>query len=84
MKKVEEKVKEKVKEKDTYMLKELAELYGISTKSLNTLLEPHWDYIGKKKGWYFSPLQKARIFERLERPACLLDDEYTPENKKVA
>ncbi|MCD6068899.1 MAG: hypothetical protein K0S33_3725 [Bacteroidetes bacterium] len=84
MKNAEGKPNEKVKEKDTYMLKELAALYGISEKAFRTMLKPHLDYIGKKEGRYFSPLQKARIWERLEKPACLLDDEFIPESKKVA
>ena len=49
-------------------LKELAALYGVSTKCLRTWLQPHLPSIGTKKGKYFTTLQVAIIFEKLGTP----------------
>jgi transposase len=47
---------------------ELAEMYGISVKTLRTWLKPHQDVIGKRVGWYYTTLQVRIIFERLGYP----------------
>jgi hypothetical protein len=51
-----------------YTLKELAALYGVSTKCLRTWMLPHNEHIGDKKGRYFTALQVRIIFDRLGLP----------------
>lgn len=51
-----------------YTLKELAALYGVSTKCLRTWLLPHQENIGEKKGRYFTTLQVRTIFRFLGEP----------------
>lgn len=51
-----------------YTLKELAALYGVSTKCLRTWLEPHAAAVGEKKGRYFTTLQVRIIFKKLGEP----------------
>jgi len=51
-----------------YTLKELAALYGVSTKCLRTWMQPHNEHIGEKKGRYFTALQVRIIFDRLGLP----------------
>lgn len=51
-----------------YTLKELAALYGVSTKCLRTWMLPHQESIGEKKGRYFTTLQVRAIFRYLGEP----------------
>ena len=51
-----------------YMAKELAELYGVSTKTLRTWLQPHMQAIGERKSRYFTALQVRIIFDKLGMP----------------
>jgi len=52
-----------------YTAKELAALYGVSTKTLRTWLLPHQQAIGEKISRYFTSLQIRIIFEKLGSPA---------------
>jgi DNA-binding transcriptional MerR regulator len=52
-----------------YTAKELAALYGVSTKTLRTWLQPHQDAVGKKVSRYFTALQIQVIFEKLGVPS---------------
>ena len=47
---------------------ELAEKYGISTKTLRTWLKMHHQHIGVRMGKYFTALQIRIIYERLGVP----------------
>jgi transposase len=49
-------------------VKELSELYGISTRSLYSQLKCIECLIGKKVGWYYSPKQVEKIFKELGMP----------------
>ena len=51
-----------------YTSKELAAMYGISTKTFRTWLQPHTKSIGEKQGRYFTALQVRLIFERMGIP----------------
>lgn len=51
-----------------YTSKELAALYGVSTKTLRTWLKPHGEAVGKKVSRYFTALQIQIIFEKLGAP----------------
>jgi hypothetical protein len=51
-----------------YTSKELAAMYGISTKTFRTWLRPHVQAIGEKNGRYFTALQIRLIFEKLGIP----------------
>jgi hypothetical protein len=68
----------KVEERETYMKKELAELYELTPRAFHTMFKPHEQFVGKKEGRYYSKLQVQIIFQRLGKPSCLLDDEYVP------
>jgi len=52
-----------------YTAKELAALYGVSTKTLRTWLLPHQAAVGEKISRYFTALQIRIIFEKLGAPA---------------
>jgi hypothetical protein len=49
-------------------VKELASLYGVSTKTLRTWLTPHKEAIGERVSRYFTALQIQLIFDRLGLP----------------
>jgi hypothetical protein len=51
-----------------YTVKELASLYGVSTKTLRTWLTPHKEAIGERVSRYFTALQIQLIFDRLGLP----------------
>jgi hypothetical protein len=51
-----------------YTNKQLAVLYGVSTRILRNWLRLHAAFIGPKKGHYFTSLQVKTIFERLGPP----------------
>lgn len=48
--------------------KELAGMYGVSTKTLRTWLLPHLEYIGKRISKYYTAKQVRVIFDRLGEP----------------
>jgi DNA-binding transcriptional MerR regulator len=52
-----------------YTAKELAALYGVSTKTLRTWLRPHRQAVGERKSRYFTALQIRVIFDCLGVPA---------------
>jgi uncharacterized protein YjcR len=49
-------------------MKELADIYGVSTKTLRTWILRHQDAIGDRMGKYYTTLQVKIIFERLGEP----------------
>lgn len=51
-----------------YSIKELAALYGVSTKTLRTWLRPHKEAIGERVSRYYTILQVRIIFEKLGMP----------------
>jgi len=51
-----------------YTVKELAGLYGVSTKTLRTWITPHKEVIGERVSRYFTALQIQTIFTRLGQP----------------
>ena len=51
-----------------YTTKEIAALYGISTKTFRTWMLPHQCTIGAKTGRYFTVLQVRLIFDKLGLP----------------
>lgn len=52
-------------------LKELAALYGESTKVIKKWLAPHQKAIGEKFGQRYMPKQVAIIFDKIGVPASL-------------
>ena len=52
-----------------YTMKELAAMYGVSTKTLRTWLQPHQQAFGERKSRYFTALQVQTIFQCLGSPA---------------
>lgn len=55
-----------------YTVKELAALYGVSTKTLRTWMAPHKEAVGARVSRYFTALQIQIIFDRLGLP-CTAD-----------
>lgn len=49
-------------------LKELAEQYSVSTKTLRTWLEPHVEKIGERRSRYFTARQMKIIYECIGEP----------------
>ena len=54
-----------------YTVKELAEIYGVSTKTLRTWMLPHREAIGERVSRYFTALQIQVIFDRLGLPSAV-------------
>jgi hypothetical protein len=54
-----------------YNTKELAAMYGVSTKTFSSWLERFQELIGERHGYYFNALQVKIIFEKLGLPGCL-------------
>ena len=54
-----------------YTAKELAGLYGVSTKTLRTWMLPHKEAIGERVSHYFTALQIQIIFDRLGLPSVV-------------
>lgn len=57
----------------TYSVKEVAGLYGISSKTLKKWLTPFEKEIGERIGYFYTPKQVRIIFEKLGLPevVCL-------------
>ena len=56
-----------------YYLKELAAMYGISTKTFNRWLKPFGKIIGERRGYYFTIPQVREIFRLFEFPSVVYD-----------
>lgn len=52
----------------TYSVKEVADLYCISKKTLNKWLSPFEKEIGERRGYFYNPKQVSIIFEKLGLP----------------
>lgn len=52
----------------TYSVKEVADLYCISKKTLNKWLSPFENEIGERRGYFYNPKQVGIIFEKLGLP----------------
>jgi transposase len=52
----------------TYSVKEVAGLYGISTKTLKKWLIPFEKEIGERRGYFYTPKQVKTIFDKLGLP----------------
>ncbi len=52
----------------TATTKELAAMYGVSTKTFRTWLMPHLNAVGERKSRYYTARQIRIIFERLGEP----------------
>ncbi|MBL7760938.1 MAG: hypothetical protein JNK08_09625 [Sediminibacterium sp.] len=48
---------------------ELARVYGVSKRTLNTWLKPHRETIGRREGLYYTALQVKTIFDKLGLPS---------------
>jgi len=56
-----------------YNIKELAELYVMSKKTMRTWLKPHAEAIGPRHGRYYTIRQVAIIFEKLGMPQVRIE-----------
>jgi transposase len=52
----------------TATTKELAAMYGVSTKTFRTWLQPHQSALGERKSRYYTARQIRIIFEKLGEP----------------
>lgn len=55
----------------TYSVKEVADLYSVSKKTLNKWLSPFEDEIGERRGYFYNPKQVGIIFEKLGLPEMI-------------
>lgn len=55
----------------TYSVKEVADLYSVSKKTLNKWLSPFEDEIGERRGYFYNPKQVGIIFEKLGLPETI-------------
>lgn len=53
----------------TYSVKEVADLYSISNKTLKKWLSPFENEIGERRGYFYNPKQVGIIFEKLGLPS---------------
>jgi transposase len=57
----------------TYNLKQLAAIYGVSTKVMKSWLKPYHEIIGERFGKKYSPKNVAIIFEKLGVPQQIIE-----------
>jgi len=55
----------------TYSVKEVADLYCISNKTLKKWLTPFEKEIGERRGYFYNPKQVGIIFEKLGLPGLI-------------
>ena len=55
----------------TYSVKEVADLYSVSKKTLNKWLSPFENEIGERRGYFYNPKQVGIIFEKLGLPEMI-------------
>lgn len=51
-----------------YSITELANLYGVSNRTMKNWIAPHQAFLGNKVGRFFTALQVKIIFEKLGLP----------------
>lgn len=68
--KQEKSITQKIQVK-TYSVKEMAELYCISNKTLKKWLTPFEKEIGERRGYFYNPKQVGIIFEKLGLPEII-------------
>jgi hypothetical protein len=51
-----------------YSTEELAYLYGVTSPTILKWLEPFQEYIGEKRGWYYTIKQVEIIFDKIGHP----------------
>ncbi len=62
--------REKIKvELKPYTIKELAQIYGVTTKTFRKWLSPLKKEIGERRGWFYSIAQVKTIFSELLLPS---------------
>ena len=57
-----------------YSPSELAQIYGVTKKTINRWLRPHRSRIGDREGLFYTALQVRIIFERLGLPGRIEED----------
>lgn len=55
----------------TYSVKEVADLYCISNKTLKKWLKPFENELGERMGYFYNPKQVRIIFEKLGLPGVI-------------
>jgi hypothetical protein len=51
-----------------YTVGELARFYHVDLKTFKKWVRPYQQYIGERKGWYYTNKQVTIIFEKLGEP----------------
>ena len=54
-----------------YTIKEIAAMYGISTKTIHRWMEPIKNEVGEKRGRYYTVNQVERIFNEIGLPRVI-------------
>ncbi len=57
-----------------YSPTEIARIYGVSWKVMNTWLRPHREVIGKREGLYYTVNQVKIIFDKLGLPGTASEE----------
>jgi transposase len=57
-----------------YSVKQLAEIYGVSTKTFRRWLSPYKEEVGEKLGYFYTITQVQRILHFLGIPGFILTD----------
>lgn len=58
-----------------YTIAELADMYGVSKKTLRKWMEPFQEQIGERIGFFYSIVQVRIIFEKLGMPGSFFSEQ---------
>jgi response regulator of citrate/malate metabolism len=58
-----------------YTIAELADMYGVSKKTLRKWLEPFQELIGQRNGFFYTIVQVKIIFDKLGLPGSFYSDQ---------
>ncbi|HQD11052.1 MAG TPA: hypothetical protein PLQ65_15380 [Flavihumibacter sp.] len=58
-----------------YTIAELADMYGVSKKTLRKWMEPFQEQIGERIGFFYSIVQVKIIFEKLGMPGSFFSEQ---------
>lgn len=58
-----------------YTIAELADMYGVSKKTLRKWMEPFQEQIGERIGFFYSIVQVKIIFEKLGMPGSFFNEQ---------
>lgn len=57
-----------------YTPSEVARIYGVSLKTFNRWIKPHFKCVGERNGRYYNTRQVQKIFECMGLPGQIIED----------